>query len=288
MPDPAIQKITGISDLAANYDALLVDVWGVLHQGEGAFPAALECLAGLRSADIPVVLVSNAARRGDVLRAELAGSGITPDLYHDAIASGELTWRALANGEPDFTRGVDGYFFGPVRSHGLRAGLDIVWRERPEEAGFVLNTGPPEGNPPSADVCDAFLERMAASKLPMICANPDQVAVRGGMLGISAGAIARRYRDRFDARVVFFGKPDPDVFVQAASLLPAGRSDRLLVVGDAFATDIAGANAAGLDSLLVGSGIHAGDIGADEVGDVARLASGNGAFPTWYAAELRW
>ena len=179
MRDPAIQKITGIGELAADYDALLVDVWGVLHQGGGVFPAAGECLASLRAAGIPVVLVSNAARRGDALRAELAKNDITPDLYHDAIASGELAWRALAAGEPGFTRGADGYFFGPARSHGLRTGLDIRWCERPEEAGFVLNTGSPEGNPSSAAAWDGWLERMAVCRLPMICANPDREVIRG-------------------------------------------------------------------------------------------------------------
>lgn len=278
-------EVDGVAALADTYDALLVDVWGVLHEGEGVYPAARQCLARLAAAGKPVILVSNAARRLDALRAELDASGVTRNLYHDLVASGELTWRALAAGEIEFARGTNGYFFGPPRSRGLCEGLSLEWCEEPEQAAFVLTTGSPRGNPASAAAWDSWLERMATRRLPMICANPDQVAMRSGELGISAGAIARRYRDLVDVPVRFFGKPDPAVFEYASSRVPTGRGERLLVVGDGLITDIAGANAAGLDCLFITGGIH-----ADECADsgVAAVAARYGVRPNWFCGELCW
>ncbi len=280
-----MNRVDGLGALVADYDALLVDVWGVLHEGNGIYPSAQKCLARLEAAGKPVILVSNAARRLDELRAELDANGVTPDLYHGLVASGELTWRALAAGEIEFARDVNGYFFGPERSRGLCAQLPHRWCDDLEQAEFVLTTGSPEGNPVSADAWDSLLEPMAARDLPMICANPDQVAIRQGELGISAGAIARRYRDHFAASVLFFGKPDPAVFEYARSLLPAGRANRILVVGDGLITDIAGANAAGLDSLFVSGGIHGSEC-ADS--DAAAVVADYGPQPTWICPELRW
>ena len=280
-----MNAVDGLADLADSYDALLVDVWGVLHEGSGIYPAARECLAQLGAADKPVILVSNAARRLDGLRAELRAAGLADDCYTDLVASGELTWRALAAGEIEFARNAKGYLFGPERSRGLCAGLSVDWCEDLERAGFVLTTGSPEGNPAAADAWDSWLERMAHRQLPMICANPDQVAVRQGELGISAGAIARRYRDVYDLPVRFFGKPDPAVFAHARSLLPTDRTQRSLVIGDGLITDIAGANAAGLDSLWISGGIH-GDECADA--DAAAVAAEYGPEPTWVCPELRW
>ena len=277
--------IDGLAALADAYDALLVDVWGVLHEGSGIYPAAQGCLARLETAGKPVILVSNAARRLDGLRAELRAAGLADDSYTDLVASGELTWRALAAGDVDFTRNARGYLFGPERSYGLRDGLDLEWCDDLEQAGFVLTTGSPEGNPATADAWDTWLQRMAVRELPMICANPDQVAIRQGELGISAGAIARRYRDLYQLPVRFFGKPDPVVFEYAGSLLPTDRPQRLLVVGDGLITDIAGANAAGLDSLWISGGIHAGEC-ADS--GVAAVLTDYGPQPTWICPELRW
>ena len=142
-----MNAVDGLADLADSYDTLLVDVWGVLHEGSGIYPAARECLAQLGAADKPVILVSNAARRLDGLRAELRAAGLADDCYTDLVASGELTWRALAAGEIEFARNAKGYLFGPERSRGLCAGLSVEWCDDLERAGRGPSCSARRGGP---------------------------------------------------------------------------------------------------------------------------------------------
>ncbi len=64
--------ITGLSEIAGDYDLLLCDVFGTLHDAEGTFPPALDALARFRRGGGAVVLVSNAAESGDGLTLTLA------------------------------------------------------------------------------------------------------------------------------------------------------------------------------------------------------------------------
>ena len=91
--------------------------------------------------------------------------------------------------------------------------------------------------------------------LPMICVNPDRLVIRLGVQEPCAGALAARY-EAIGGRVRYFGKPYPEVYDLALAALDVPPA-RVLAVGDGLATDIAGANAAGLDSLLVTGGLLA-------------------------------
>src|SRR3546814_9085355 len=93
----------------------------------------------------------------------------------------------------------------------------------------------------------------------MVCANPDLVVVVGGTRAICAGALAAHY-ERLGGAVAYHGKPYPPVYDRCLRLLGIEDRRRILGVGDSFRTDIAGANAAGIDSLLIARGIHAEEL----------------------------
>ncbi len=279
--------VSGLEQLHRAFDAVLVDAWGVLHDGARLYPEAGRCLRELNENGVPVVVVSNASRRVEPLRREFEDIGLDAGLYLDVISSGELTWRALNAGAAPVPAGGTGYYLGPPRSQPICDGLDYCWTDTPGEADFVLNTGMPPGNPDASGSMKPLLEKMLKSRLPMICANPDQVAVRSGVLGSSAGAIARRYRE-LGGQVTFFGKPDTEIFTCALSLLPGVDKSRTLMVGDAFETDIAGANRAGLTSLLIAGGIHAADLNPLNATSVAMLASRFDAVPDYFCDLFGW
>jgi ribonucleotide monophosphatase NagD (HAD superfamily) len=86
----------------------------------------------------------------------------------------------------------------------------------------------------------------------MLCANPDKVVHVGAKLVICAGTLADIYAT-MDGQIVYYGKPYRDVYSRC--LVDMG-TRRVLAVGDSMVTDIAGATGAGLDSVLVTSGIH--------------------------------
>ncbi len=53
--------------LAGDYDALFCDVWGVVHNGVAAFPAACEALMRFRQSGGTALLITNAPRAGDAV-----------------------------------------------------------------------------------------------------------------------------------------------------------------------------------------------------------------------------
>ncbi|HET8725881.1 MAG TPA: HAD hydrolase-like protein, partial [Alphaproteobacteria bacterium] len=96
---------------------------------------------------------------------------------------------------------------------------------------------------------------------PMVCANPDLIVVVGDAMSICAGALAAHY-ETLGGRVAYHGKPYAPVYERCFALLGIGDRRRILAVGDSLRTDIAGANQAGIDSLLVTGGIHAEELAA--------------------------
>ena len=70
------RSIAGLSALAGDYDVLLSDVWGVIHNGRESFPAACEALARWRETRGPVILISNSPRPAREVIAQLADLGV--------------------------------------------------------------------------------------------------------------------------------------------------------------------------------------------------------------------
>lgn len=283
-----MQLITGINAIERHYDALLLDIWGVLHDGSRCYRGAIDCLQRLQAIDKPVILLSNAARRVDVTGQELSTLGIAPHLYQQLITSGELTWLALKSGSLILPSEQPGYYLGPERSRSIATDLNIGWTNSLQEAGFVLNTGVPEGNLSVVDSLLPLLESMLAEKLPMICANPDQMAIRSGIPGISAGAIARRYQAMGAENLIWFGKPGAQIFDTALGHLGGIDKSRVLMIGDAYETDIRGANDYGVGSLLITGGIHDDDLPTLNDHSIGRLNQRFGAQPDYYCELFQW
>jgi len=277
-----IKHIPGLESIQGGYDTFLVDAWGVLHDGIDCYPGVRHCLQQLAGRGKQVIVLSNAARRQDAISAELERVGITKNLYHKVVSSGELTWQALRRGSFAKQHGEMGYYLGPERSKSILKGLNFRWLESLEGASFVLNTGAPTGNPPNSNSLAPLLEKMVARQLPMVCANPDQVAVRRGELGISAGAIARHYQSLGGGPVVYYGKPHAAIFELAVGESTGIDKSRVLMVGDAFETDITGAVNYGIDSLLIAGGIHDSELRPLSEEIVARSAKTYGAKPDYF------
>ena len=284
----SIQSVTGLESIGENYHALLVDAWGVLHDGRSCYAGAKQCLQRLSRQQKPVIVLSNAARRRDAIGLELLGVGISPQLYHSVQSSGELTWQWLNTASNLNVIGYSGYYLGPERSKSLCEDLPVHWVDSLEKADFVLNTGAPVGNPADARALMPVLEQMLEHQLPMLCANPDQVAIRAGQMGISAGAIAKLYQSLGARRIIYHGKPRAELFELAMQALPEIDKSGVLMVGDAFATDIAGAANFGIDSLLITGGIHEAELAPLSRKKVTRVARHYAASPTYFCRSFCW
>lgn len=246
-----------IADLAEGYDGFIVDLWGVVHDGVRPYPGVIAALAALRAAGKRVVFLSNAPRRAAAVAASLADMGIAPGSYDGVVTSGEVVRRALASRtDPDFAAlGARFVHLGPARDRNLFEGLDLIEVSAPDEADFMLNTGPDDlAAQDDAAAFDALLAGSLKAGLPMVCANPDLEVIRDGRRIVCAGLLAQRY-EAWGGRVIWRGKPDPAVYAPTLALLGTAR-ERTIAFGDSLRTDIAGAKAAGIASVLVLTGIH--------------------------------
>ncbi|MDQ2801192.1 MAG: TIGR01459 family HAD-type hydrolase, partial [Pseudomonadota bacterium] len=252
-----MEHLRGFSPLADRYDGFVLDLWGVIHDGVTAFPAAVHCLRQLRAANKPALLLSNVPRPNLPVQAMLREMGINDDLYTDLLTSGEAVRQSLMH-PPDLWWAELGrrvFHLGPERDLSVWDGLMLERVEDPSQADFVLNTGPDDHcNPTDLRGFEPLLDAFARHRLPMICANPDLEVIRGGIRVLCAGALAARYQE-LGGDVRSLGKPDPAIYDAVLQRL-AVPPECVLAVGDALRTDIAGAAAAGLDACWVLGGLH--------------------------------
>lgn len=259
-----VPVLEGFGDIARGYDLILCDVWGVLHDGTRAHAAAGDALRRFRTlpGERPrrVRLVSNAPRRWRGVQAILDGFGVSRDAYDDILTSGDLTHDLLA------ARGhTRVHHLGPARDLSIFDGLDTELVAA-GEAEIVVCTGLFDDDTETAEDYRAILSDFAERRLPMICANPDLVVEKGGRLIPCAGAVAALYAE-MNGAVTYAGKPHRPIYDAALRRTRQGgkaapvRADRVIAIGDAIRTDIAGARSAGIASLLVARGIHAEELG---------------------------
>ncbi len=262
-----MQNLEGLSDVAGRYDGILFDIFGVIHNGVSCFEGAVASLAGLQAAGVPYVFLSNMPLRAGRVAESLMRRGVPEALTGRALTSGEAVFQALEGGG----FGKTYTFQGPDSTREI---VPAGYEEAPvETADFVLVSG--IGDEEGPEDYTALLETALARKLPMLCANPDLRVGHGDRLVACAGLLVDAYaRMGGDAR--WMGKPHKAVFEMARAML----GGKLLMVGDSLRTDIAGAQAAGLDTVFVRSGIHAG------AGDA--LFAEYGITPTYALPTLRW
>ncbi|MGH7071554.1 MAG: TIGR01459 family HAD-type hydrolase [Acetobacteraceae bacterium] len=252
-----MRHLSGMAEIAAEYDGFIVDLWGVLHDGVTAYPGAIDCLERLKRAGKRIVLLSNAPRRAAPAAAAMRAMGIGGALYDGLMTSGEATFSMLRNrDDPWFAAlGRRVFHLGPLRDRNVLEGLDYRRVKAPAAADFVLNTGPDDAhNPTVIEEFEPVLVACQAARLNMVCANPDRVVIRNGVRVLCAGALAERYQ-KLGGAVRKVGKPDAAIYVPVMGMLGLART-RTLAIGDALETDIVGAAAAGIDSAWVMGGIY--------------------------------
>lgn len=252
--------ISGLGAIAADYNALICDVWGVVHDGAKAHPQAVEALLRFREERGRVVLLTNAPRPPEGIQATLQAFGVPDDAYDAIVSSGGLARDELITSAHGKTLKM--LHIGPERDNPVYEGLDVALTTV-EEAEMVLCTGLYDDDVETPDDYLPMLTTMKARNLTMICANPDIFAPRGGRLVPCAGGIAKLY-DTMGGKVIYYGKPKPPIYATAVAAAGEGR---ILVIGDALETDIAGANVMGFDALFVAHGLH-----KDELQDLTNEA----------------
>ncbi|OYR08546.1 TIGR01459 family HAD-type hydrolase [Brucella thiophenivorans] len=257
-----------LDDLTDGYDAIFCDVWGVLHNGEVAFPQAVAALQRARARGVTVILVTNAPRPFPSVVAQMTLLGVPEDAYDRVVTSGDVTRDLIAEGP----RKV--FHIGSERELVIYDGLDVELVEEFEASGVVC-TGLYDDETETPENYAELLQRLRSRNLPFICANPDIMVERGTRLIWCAGALARDY-GQLGGRTLIAGKPHRPIYEAAAKAVEEIRGKavdrkRILGIGDGVLTDVKGAANFGLDVLYISGGVHASDYVADGNVDLDKM-----------------
>lgn len=279
-------RIQSFRDIASQYDVVLCDVWGVLHNGVEAFSYASEALAEARAAGLTVVLITNSPRPHPGVKVQIRGLGVTDDAYDRIVTSGDVTRALIARGPKKV------YFIGADKDLPLLDGLGCETVGL-EEAGIVVCAGLRADETETVEDYREELMKLAARNLPFICANPDLVVERGHRLIPCAGAIAKLY-EGLGCKSQIAGKPHRPIYeksiAEAQDVRGAFDLSRVIAIGDGMPTDVRGAEAFGLDVLYISGGIHAQEYVEAGRTDEAKLDAflrQEGTHPKWWMPRLQ-
>ncbi|MBT9447329.1 MAG: TIGR01459 family HAD-type hydrolase [Hyphomonadaceae bacterium] len=261
-----------LESLADRYDAVLCDIWGVLHNGREVFPEAVDALLRYREMGGIVVLVSNVPKPRDPIPGQLDRLGCPPGVYDAIVTSGDAIRAELRERAPGPMLKI-----GPIDDDVLWQGLGLEQVDDVQDAAFLAISGldEPFGEKPF-DYSD-LLEDARERDLELLCANPDLVVRVGERMMWCAGTVAAQY-EKLGGRVVMAGKPFAPIYRLAFEEIEnlAGRAideRRLLAIGDGVGTDIRGANVAGIDALFIASGMHGEALRTNGVLDSAKVTA---------------
>ena len=272
------QIVEHLSDISDRYDALLVDLWGCVHNGVKAFPDAVAALQAYRKRGGKVVLLTNAPRpRADVAK-QILTFGVPEDSWDVIVTSGDSARSAMFRGvvgEKVWFMGqeaTDLGFFEPLK---IIDEPTEVTRVSLENAQGIVCTGPfnPHTDP------DELRPQLLMAKqmgLKLLCANPDIVVDRGEVREWCAGAVAKLYTE-MGGESLYFGKPHPPIYDLARRRLFALGEDipdaSILAIGDGILTDVKGAMGEDIDCLFITGGLAAAETKTEYQPDADALAA---------------
>ncbi len=253
--------IKSLSEIAEDYDVLLCDLWGCLHNGRSPFWPAVEALRSVRAQGGTVVLLTNAPRSRLQIEIQLDGIGVPRDCWDVITTSGDSARAAMFRGAV----GSRVWFIGSKTDLTVFEPLKItedpieIVHTAPDEADGIVCCGPEDPNA-DPEVYRPEFASLIERDVPLLCFNPDIVVDFGARRQWCAGALAQLYTS-MGGKSRYCGKPHPPIYDLARQRLSAlGKgvpNSRILAIGDGIATDVAGAAGQGMDALFVTGGLAA-------------------------------
>lgn len=275
------QDISGLGQVAEDYDALLCDIWGVMHNGKTPYKDAITALERFRAERGPVILISNSPRPSAAIPAQFEQVGVLGEPYDAIVTSGDATINELARRAPG-----PAFKLGPDRDDVIYEGMNMNFSAL-EDANFISCTGLFDDDVETPDDYRAMLSEAADMGISMVCANPDVQVKRDGKLIYCGGALAQLY-DKIGGKVIYAGKPHPPIYELSRAWIEeiAGYDipkDRVLAIGDNIFTDLLGAQQEDYDCFFIQDGLH-----ESNASKLKALLAEHGITARYMADGLRW
>ena len=255
MNEQAGKKLIQIESLydIDGVDTFLFDMYGVLWNGQDWYSGVKDVLQTLRAKGKRICILSNQTLVEETFIRLREQQGLVRGRdYDDVATSGALCLQEIKHGlfenitkKQDFRFYVVGKqnpaLFEPIQQHEtlVLKEADIVYIGAfGKEGGAVLDKE-----------IQQLLHEAKAYQLPAVCANPDVFWIDGAERKLAQGAAGRFYEE-IGGKVVWFGKPFKEIYEYALKV-SGSSAERSIMIGDMLATDIRGANRAGMRSVLL-------------------------------------
>ncbi len=247
--------IESLDDIIHRYDAVICDIWGVLHDGVTINQSAIAALRRVRAAGKCVILLTNAPKRSDIIQQRFKKMGVADIFWDETVTSGDcIAYYLLENAKDKKI-----FHWGTLEDKGIYQDFAFDLTSF-EHADMIVCTGLIDSVTEISIRELGMLTQAADRKLPFICANPDKSVKVGNSFQLCAGALADIYLG-LDMPVEFFGKPYPIAYHYCLQILErlSGQpvhQNQILAIGDGLYTDIKGAHNANIDCLMILNGLH--------------------------------
>ena len=268
-----IKKLDHLSEIYNEYDAFLIDLWGVMHNGIRLKPSAMNVIEKLEEKGKRIVFLSNAPRPSKKVVEFLKKLKMDEKFLKNVLTSGEVATKSFKKNK----FGKKFYHLGPQRDDSLF--FDMKKNQTTlEKCDFILCTGLFDEEEDNLKYYKDLLKDFTKKKL--ICTNPDLIVHRGGEEEYCAGKIAEIFQD-LGGEVIYFGKPYKEVYLSCLDT-----KQKTLVIGDNLKTDIKGANNMKLDCIFITDGVHKSKINNYEF--IRKLLDEHNVSANYFQNELTW
>ena len=268
-----MKELNHLSDIYENYDTFVIDLWGVIHNGERLNTKAIEAIDKLKNKSKKIVFLSNAPRPSSEVINFLLKMSMDKKHLSNVITSGEAAMHAINKNQ-----------FGKTFFH-LGPAKDISVFEKVKDnktnidsCDFILCTGLFDKYDYDLEYYRIFLKKCISKKL--ICTNPDLIVHRGNVEELCAGSVARVFEE-LGGEVVYFGKPHKEVYKMCFN-----SNEKVLAIGDNLRTDIKGANNLNIDCIFISDGVHRGEY--KSISELVSLLKKYKVNANFFQKELQW
>lgn len=291
--DEGIRICEGVSDLSDSYTGIILDQWGVIHDGHKPYDGVIDALTNLKKRGRQIILLSNSGKRASLNAERLKEMGFDTALFDHIVTSGEMTWNGLRMQTEGIFKnlGKKCLLFSRGGDRSIVEGLDIEVVDTAEDADFILISGTEAPDKSLADY-EPYLKVGVKRGLKLLCANPDTKAIMGNKTLLGPGQIAKRYID-FGGVTHFIGKPHGPIFQYALSLFDNVLPSGVVVIGDSLSHDILGGAHSNFDTCLVGTGLHQAALKGFNTPEMQAkaldlLTKNFGVKPDYFIPEFKW
>lgn len=235
-----------VAKLWGTYDTLLADLDGVVYEGANSIEGAVTSINSLQSHGVAVGYVTNnSSRKPETIAQQLNDFGLSvkaEEIIGSAQTGTELLATLIEPGSKVLVVGGEG-----LRSRVSAGGFVVVDSADDEPAGVIQGFAPDVSWRNLAEA--AFAIQRGAQ---WVATNSDWTLPQERGLAPGNGTLVSAVHTAVGQLPLVAGKPEPAIFLTA---LRQFETSAAIFVGDRIDTDITGANRAGIDSVLVLTGV---------------------------------